>query len=85
MLWGLWACRPYDTGSCRCVTGGRTAEHTLGSVGLYHTGSCRCVTGGRTAEHALGSVGLYHTGNFRCVTDPGVARGHAGDSVQFGV
>ena len=38
---------------------------------------------GITVEHALGSVGLYHTGSFPCVTDPGVACGHAGDSVHF--
>ena len=42
--------------------------------------SCFCVQ-----KHAEGSVGLHHTGSFRCVTDLGVACGHAGDSVQFGV
>ena len=67
----------YHTGIFQCVTGGRTIEHAQRSVGLYHMG--------RTVEHALGSVDLYHTGSFRCVTDPGVACGHAGDRVQFGV
>ena len=78
-------CGLYHTGSFRCVLGGRTVEHALGSVGLYHTGSFRCVTGGRTVHYALGSVDLYHTGSFQCVIDPGVACGHAADSVQFGV
>ena len=49
------------------VQGGRTAEHALGTVGLFHTtGSRQCATasggtGGRTAEHALGPVSLFHT------------------------